>query len=159
MKRGENLNYTDLILAIYTMMLIFAVYMGYKIFKARMSIKGPRRNFYQRTKISLYILMSLLIFMIYASEGIYLKLVLVGLLIYISYTIIEKITFFDQGIYFNGTITEYKDIRSWTFNEKNSNLIVRLSAKDDIRIYPVRKPDREEVNKIIKDHKQKSKKK
>lgn len=151
----------EMILALYTIMFAFVVYMSYKTFTIRKDIKGEQITFNQKPKILQYILVGLLLAMIFMVQGIYLKIILLGISTYFVYNSTEKISFSEHGIYHNGRLEAWDDIKQWQFDDKKDTLIVHTSKKkpNNVRIYPTRKEDKDEINKTIRKFKQKKNRK
>lgn len=151
------MNSNDLILAIYTMMFVFVLYMSYKIFNVRKQITGERKNFTQKGKILQYVLIGLLLAMIFMVEGLYLKLLLLGISTYFVYNSTEKITISESGIYFNGRLEAWDNIKQWTFNEKTGQLVVTVNSPraGNTVMFPTKTEDKDEINKLIRQHKKK----
>ncbi len=154
------MNSNDMILAIYTMMFVFVLYMSYKIFNIRKQISGERKNFSQKSKILQYVLIGLLLAMIFMVEGLYLKILLLGISTYFVYNSTEKITLSESGIYFNGRLEAWDNIKQWTFNDKTGQLVVTVNSPrpGTTVAFPTKLEDKEEINKTIRQYKSKKKK-
>ncbi|MDO5717481.1 MAG: DUF5673 domain-containing protein [Tissierellia bacterium] len=152
---------SDIILALYTMLFAFVCYTGYKIFQVRKNISHQQHLFSQRPRILHYILIGLLISMIFLVDGLYLRLILTGISIYFIYNATERISISESGIYHNGKLDSWKEVKQWSFDEKKENLIIQTShpKPNNIRVYPTRKEDRQNINMLIRNYKQKKKRK
>lgn len=155
--KGMKMNQNDIILMLYTMMFAFVCYTAYKIFIAKKQIQGEQDLFPQHKRILQYVLVGLLMSMILMVEGMYFKLMLAGITTYFVYNLFEQISFSDTGVYFNGKITEWNDIKQWSFSPKNGNLILALNnpKPNDVRVIPTRAEDQDAVNKVMRTRKSK----
>lgn len=148
----------EMITALYTMMFVFVLFMGYKIFKTRKSIGEQKVEFPQKSKLLQYVLIGLLVAMMIMIPELYMKLMLMGIATYFFYASYEKISFSDTGIYFNGRFDDWEDIKQWTFDKKDQ-LVLSTSKGGNTgqRALPVRPEDKDAINKVIRSYKSKKK--
>lgn len=76
------------------------------------------------------------------------------------YLVSEKIIFSEYGIYFNGKMVLYPDIKKWQFDRTNGGLEIEIKGpkKNSYMVIPVRVDDIAEMQKILKSFKSKKKK-
>lgn len=147
----------DTIKVIYTIMLIFVLFMVRNIIKNRKNLEGDIIKFKARPKISLVLLNVLLLVMLFTVEGWYMKLVLLVLSLFFLYANTEPIFFSDSGIYHNSSFSKWEDLRKWAFDEEKKQLVMeyKVNGRDYSWLLPIRLEDKEKMHKIIKAHKKK----
>ncbi|WP_230582936.1 DUF5673 domain-containing protein [Finegoldia magna] len=72
------------------------------------------------------------------------------------YLTFEKISFTDKGIYFNGFLAEYEDIKQWKYTKDKRFLeLILKNSKANSKLIPINPSDASEMQVIIKKNKKK----
>src|SRR5699024_586589 len=149
---------------IYIMFFGFTLKQVVDIVKSRKKLKTPIATFSQRPRVIAVIMAFLLLFL-----GISFMLTNPGLIAVIcifiglaySYMSVEKIMVSEEGIYFNGRFDRWDEIKQWTFDEGDKNLILKTTKpkNKETRVIPVKPEYKDILNNIIRQRKGKKKNK
>lgn len=144
---------TDIVLMLYTILAMFVLLMSYKIFKYKTGKKTILASFNQQRKITTYILLFLIVWMMFLEMGIYLKIILLIISIYFIYVGLEKVEISDQGIYHNGRFIAWDNLKKWSFDEKKGTLFTQGKDNKTNVVFFTRIEDKEAISNLIKENK------
>lgn len=143
---------TEFIRILYFLMFAYALYKTSKIMIFKFKKRENEKFIPQRLQAPIYILSGLMFAMFFMVDDVILKGILIFLTLFFLYTSLESISISDLGIYHNGTLIGWDRIKKWTFDEKRGELVVLQRNSKAVNIFPIRSEFREELHKIIKNH-------
>lgn len=143
---------------VYTLMFVFLLFLFSKIVKTRMGLGEGQVKFRQRPKTALLVLnLGLLTAMVFIAEGLYLRTVILATIGYFLYVNREPIILSQRGLYFNGRLDRWEDLKKWSYNDDSEelDLIFKVDGRDLERLLPVDPRDKERILEEIKKYKKK----
>lgn len=143
---------------VYTLMFVFLLFLFSKIVKTRMGLGEGQVKFRQRPKTALLVLnLGLLTAMVFIAEGLYLRTVILATICYFLYVNREPIILSQRGLYFNGRLDRWEDLKKWSYNDDSEelDLIFKVDGRDLERLLPVDPRDKERILEEIKKYKKK----
>lgn len=147
---------------LFILVLLFVGKQMYDGYKNRKKLQEPIQGFSQRIRIMMAIssgaLFALGVFYLIVDFNL-MAIVYVALGIAFIYLTYEKILVGSNGIYYNGKLTLWSDIKQWGFGEDGKFLHLQVidKGKKAARMIPVRPEDQESINALIRQYKKRKK--
>ncbi|MDY6065291.1 MAG: DUF5673 domain-containing protein [Finegoldia sp.] len=148
---------------IYIFILIYTVIQLYKVVTVKSRVGKVLDTFSQKPRTIMIIASAALIVLgvvniIQTRQMISLIYIFMGGVF--LYLVTEKIIFSEYGIYFNGKMVLYEEIKKWQFDRVNGGLEIEIKSlnKSSYMLIPVKVEDIGQMQKIIKSFKSKKKK-
>ena len=137
----------NVINVMYILILLFGLKQMYNVYKVKKNIGRVIKNFNQRKRI---------LMMVASYSIVVLGLIYILLGVIFIYLTFEKISFTDKGIYFNGFLAEYEDIKQWKYSKDKRFLeLILKNSKANSKLIPINPSDASEMQVIIKKNKKK----
>ncbi|MDO5649567.1 MAG: DUF5673 domain-containing protein [Gallicola sp.] len=147
---------------LFILVLLFVGKQMYDGYKNRKKLEDPVQSFSQRIRMMMAIssgaLFALGVFYLVVDFNL-MAIVYVILGVAFIYLTYEKILIGANGIYYNGKLTLWSDIKQWGFGEDGKFLHLQVldKGKKAARMIPVRPGDQEAINSLIRHHKKRKK--
>lgn len=156
------MNFNQILKIVYAIFLVYILKQIYSIIKVRKEVKSDVLAYYApKTRMLSTILAVLLVLLggITIATKDYFGIVFILIGIGFGYINMEKVIVYNTGLYFNGRMDTWDEVKQWQYNDKTNNLELRTSkigAKEN-RFIPIKPEDRDELLTIIKNIKRKKK--
>ncbi len=143
----------------YILILLFGLKQMYNVYKVKRNIGTVIKRFEQRKRILMmiasYAIVVLGLIYLYQQKTVF-PLIYVLLGVIFIYLTFEKIAFTEKGIYFNGFLAKYEDIKQWKYSKDNKFLELTMKNSNATnKIIPINPKDASEMQLIIKRNKKK----
>lgn len=156
---GQEQNIFEIL---FILVLLFVIKQMYDGFKNRKKLEEPVQAFPQRIRIMMAIssgaLFALGVFYMIVDFN-FMAVIYVALGVAFIYLTYEKILIGSNGIYYNGKLTYWTDVKQWGFGEDKKFLHMQIidKGKKAARMIPIRPDDHETINTLIREHKKRKK--
>ena len=153
------MNAQNIINVMYILILLFGLKQMYNVYKVKKNIGRVIKNFNQRKRVLMmvasYSIVILGLLYLYQQKT-WFPLIYILLGVIFIYLTFEKISFTDKGIYFNGFLAEYEDIKQWKYSKDKRFLeLILKNSKANSKLIPINPSDASEMQVIIKKNKKK----
>lgn len=156
------MDFNNILKIVYAVFLAYILKQLYDIFRVRKGIKGTVIAYYSPKIRMLAIVLSIMLVILggitIASKD-YFGIVFILIGIGFGYINMEKVIVYTNGIYFNGRMDTWEEIKRWQYNDATNNLelkTTKIGTKEN-RLIPIKAENRDELLTIIKDVKKKKK--
>ncbi len=158
------MEFNRIIQIIYFLMFLFILKQLYNIFSLKRSIKSKKIAIYN-PKVKIYIgflvmaLLALGIMTIINKDYFGIIYILTGL--GFAYVFLDKVIIYEDGIYYNGRIDKWSEIKKWSYADKSSNIKMDTTKPGNkaYRLIPVKYEDKDAILAVIASRKNKKKNK
>ncbi|WP_297813149.1 DUF5673 domain-containing protein [uncultured Finegoldia sp.] len=153
------MNAKNVINVMYILILLFGLKQMYNVYMVKKNIGRVIKNFNQRKRllmiIASYSIVVLGFLYLYQQKTLF-PLIYILLGVIFIYLTFEKISFTEKGIYFNGSLAEYEDIKQWKYSKDKKFLELTMkNARATNKLIPINPSDASEMQIIIKKNKKK----
>ena len=153
------MNAKNVINVMYILILLFGLKQMYNVYMVKKNIGRVIKNFNQRKRllmiIASYSIVVLGFLYLYQQKTLF-PLIYILLGVIFIYLTFEKISFTEKGIYFNGSLVEYEDIKQWKYSKDKKFLELTMkNGRATNKLIPINPSDASEMQIIIKKNKKK----
>ncbi|WP_099203709.1 DUF5673 domain-containing protein [Miniphocaeibacter massiliensis] len=158
------MDFNRIIQIIYFLMFLFILKQLYNIVNVKKSIEGKKLAVYN-PKVKIYIGLLVVALLLLGTMTLvnkdYFGIIYILTGLGFAYVYVDKVIVYETGIYYNGRLDSWNEIKKWTYDARTSNLRLETTKPGNkaYRSIPIKNEDKENILSIIRNRKNKKKNK